>query len=94
VTPVGYTGLPVTSLSSGLADQLKTKGLTTAAGHYDQALSALHEQNWASSNSQLRTTSESVLLELSLARPGSAVTGGGAAIDALQKNGDLPYGPK
>lgn len=93
VTPLGYTGLPIASLSSDLADQLKSKGFTTAAGHYDQALDALRKQNWASSNSQLRTTFESVLLELARARTGSTVVGGGAAIDALQKNGDLPYGP-
>lgn len=93
ITPLGYTGLPVASLASDLADQLSTKGFTTAAGHYDQALSAFQTRNWASSNSQLRTTFESVLIELATRRGGITARGGGGAIDALQSNGDLPFGP-
>jgi hypothetical protein len=93
ITPLGYTGLPVASLASDLADQLSAKGFTTAAGHYDQALNAFHAQNWAASNSQLRTTFESVLLELADRRAGATVSGGGDALNALGKNGDLPYGP-
>ncbi|MFK4804309.1 hypothetical protein ACI3KX_00440 [Microbacterium sp. ZW CA_36] len=93
ITPLGYTGLPVASLASDLADQLSTEGFTTAAGHYDQALNAFHARNWAASNSQLRTTFESVLLELAVRRTGMAAGGGGPAIDALRSNGDLPFGP-
>jgi hypothetical protein len=93
ITPLGYTGLPVASLASDLADQLSTKGFATAAGHYDQALNAFHARDWAASNSQLRTTFESVLLELATRRTGIAAAGGGPAIDALKANGDLPFGP-
>lgn len=93
ITPLGYTGLPVASLASDLADQLSMKGFTTAAGHYDQALNAFHARNWAASNSQLRTTFESVLLELATQRTGTTANGGGRAIDALDTNGDLPFGP-
>ncbi|PPG48988.1 hypothetical protein C5C41_16235 [Rathayibacter sp. AY1E9] len=93
ITSLGYTGLPVAALASDLADQLSTKGFATAAGHYDQALNAFHAQDWAASNGQLRTTFESVLLELATRRAGVSASGGGPAIDALQKNGDLPYGP-
>jgi hypothetical protein len=93
ITPLGYTGLPVTSLASDLAAELGAKGFVTAAGHYDQALNAFHARNWAASNSQLRTTFESVLLELANRRTGTATTGGGRAIDALAANGDLPFGP-
>jgi hypothetical protein len=93
ITPLGYTGLPVVSLASDLANQLSTKGFTTAAGHYDQALNAFHARDWAASNSQLRTTFESVLLELANRRTKTATKGGGRAIDALQANGDLPLGP-
>lgn len=93
ITPLGYTGLPVAALASDLADQLNTKGFSTAAGHYDQALNAFHAQDWAASNSQLRTTFESVLLELANRRAGVSAAGGGRAIDALEKNGDLPFGP-
>jgi hypothetical protein len=92
ITPLGYTGLPVASLASDLANQLTAKGFTTAAGHYDQALTAFHSQNWAASNSQLRTTFESVLIELSTRRTGTTPTQGGPAMDVLEKNGDLPYG--
>lgn len=93
ITPLGYTGLPVVSLASDLADQLSNKGFATAAGHYNQALNAFHAGNWAASNSQLRTTFESVLLELTTRRTTVAVNGGGRAIDALHANGDLPFGP-
>lgn len=93
ITPQGYTGLPVAAFASNLAEQLSTKGFATAAGHYDQALNAFHVQDWAASNGQLRTTFESVLLELASRRAGVSATGGGRAIDALEKNGDLPYGP-
>lgn len=93
ITPLGYSGLPVAALASDLANQLSTKGFATAAGHYDQALNAFHAQNWAASNGQLRTTLESVLLELANRRAGFSGSGGGRAIDALEKNGDLPYGP-
>jgi hypothetical protein len=92
ITPLGYTGLPVASLASDLANQLTAKGFSTAAGHYDQALRAFHAQNWAASNSQLRTTFESVLVELATRRTGTAPTQGGPAMNALQGNGDLPYG--
>jgi DNA-directed RNA polymerase specialized sigma54-like protein len=92
ITPLGYTGLPVASLASDLADQLNTEGFATAAGHYDQALNAFHAQDWAASNSQLRTTFESVLLELASRRAGITAAGGSRAIDALQANGDLPVG--
>lgn len=92
ITPLGYTGLPVASLASDLANQLAAKGFTTAAGHYDQALTAFHSQNWAASNSQLRTTFEAVLTELAMRRTGITLTQGGLAMDALEKNGDLPYG--
>jgi len=93
ITPLGYTGLPVASLGSDLADQLSAKAFATAAGHYDQALNAFHTRDWAASNSQLRTTFESVLLELATRRTGIDATGGGRAIDALEANGDLPFGP-
>jgi len=93
ITPLGFTGLPVASLASDLADQLTAKGFATAAGHYQQALNAFHAQDWAASNSQLRTTFESVLLDLAGRRTGTTVKGGSPAIDALQKNGDLPLGP-
>lgn len=93
ITPLGYTGLPVALLASDLANQLTAEGFTTAAGHYDQALKAFHAQNWAASNSQLRTTFESVLIELAARRTGTAPTQGGPAIDALQGKGYLPYGP-
>lgn len=93
ITPLGFTGLPVASLASDLADQLTAKGFTTAAGHYQQALNAFHSQDWAASNSQLRTTFESVLLDLAARRTGTTPKGGGAAIDALANNGDLPFGP-
>ena len=45
ITPLGYTGLPVASLASDLAEQLTSKGFTTAAGHYDQALNSFHAPN-------------------------------------------------
>ncbi|NQX25690.1 hypothetical protein [Curtobacterium sp. VKM Ac-2852] len=94
VTPLGYTALPVTTLSSDLAAQLNTKGFTTAAGHYDQALNAFRARNWAASNGQLRTTFESVLVELATAHTGTTPTrGGGEAIDALAGKGLLPFGP-
>lgn len=93
ITPMGYTALPVVALASDLASQLTAKNFTTAAGHYDQALNAFHAQDWAASNSQLRTTFESVLIELALRRAGVAAGGGGKAIDALENNGDLSYGP-
>lgn len=93
ITPLGYTGLPVVSLASDLANQLSAKSFATAAGHYDQALNAFHARDWAASNSQLRTTFESVLLELATRRTGIAATGGGRAIEALGANGDLPFGP-
>lgn len=93
ITPLGYTGLPAVSLASDLANKLSTKGFTTAAGHYDQALNAFHARDWAASNSQLRTTFESVLCELATHRTPVAANSGGQALDALQANGDLPYGP-
>jgi len=93
ITPLGYTGLPVSSLSSDLANQLNINSFSIAAGHYDQALNAFHGRDWAASNSQLRTTFESVLLELATRRTGIAPTGGGRAMDALEANGDLPFGP-
>lgn len=93
ITPLGYTGLPVASLASDLAEQLSAKEFATAAGHYDQALNAFHARDWAASNSQLRTTFESVLLELALRRTGATAAGGGRALDALEGNGDLPFGP-
>lgn len=93
ITPLGYTGLPIATLASDLADQLLAKGFATAAGHYDQALNSFHARDWAASNSQLRTTFESVLIDLAERRTGSKASGGGSAIDALQKVGDLPYGP-
>jgi len=40
-----------------------------------------------------RTTFESVLLELAARRTGRATTDGGRAIDALESNGDSPFGP-
>lgn len=93
ITPLGYTGLPVVLLASDLANNLTAKGFTTAAGHYDQAITAFHARSWAASNSQLRTTFESVLLELATRRTGTTASGGSRAIDALQANGDLPTGP-
>lgn len=93
ITPTGHTGLPVVSLSSDLAKVLDDEGFSTAAGHYDQALDAFLNGNWAASNAQLRTTLESVLCEIANRRTGSAVTAGGKAIEALAKNGDLPFGP-
>lgn len=93
ITPLGYTGLPVASLASDLAEQLSAKGFMVAAGHYDQALNAFHAQSWAASNGQLRTTFESVLLELASRRAGVTLSGGGDALNALENNGDLPYGP-
>ena len=93
ITPLGYTGLPVVSLASDLAKQLNAKGFKTAAGHYNQALNAFHKRDWAASNSQLRPAFESVLLELAIRRTGTPARGGGAAIDALEANGDLPFGP-
>jgi hypothetical protein len=93
ITPLGYTGLPVVSLASDLADQLSAEGFVTAAGHYDQALNAFHARDWAASNSQLRTAFESVLIELAARRTTVAASGGGRAIDDLEANGDLPFGP-
>lgn len=93
ITPLGYTGLSVASLASDLANQLTAKGFATAAGHYDQALKAFHAQNWAASNSQLRTTFESVLVELAMRRTSATPTQAGPAIEALKANGDLPFGP-
>lgn len=93
ITPLGYTGLPVALLASDLTNQLSEEGFTTAAGHYDQALKAFHAQNWAASNGQLRTTFESVLIELAARRTGTVPMQGGPAIEALQARGDLPYGP-
>ena len=93
ITALGYTGLPVSSLASDLSNQLKSKGFVTAAGHYNQALNSFHATDWAASNSQLRTTFESVLMQLAATRTGVTPGGGGSAIDALQKKGYLPFGP-
>lgn len=93
ITPLGYTALPVSALSSDLADKLRTAGFPVAASHYDQALDAFLGRNWAASNSQLRTTFEAVLLELAGMHTGTTPSGGGSAIDALKKQGILDYGP-
>lgn len=90
---LGYTALPVATLSSDLADQLSTKGFPIAAGHYDQALTAFRKRSWAASNGQLRTTFESVLIELATTHTGVVPSGGGAAIEALAGKDLLPYGP-
>ncbi|WP_433673807.1 hypothetical protein [Microbacterium gorillae] len=92
ITPLGYSELPVATLSSDLSQQLVNEGFAVAAGHYDQALAAFHRQDWAASNSQLRTTFESVVKELLTRRTGAVATGGGAAINALQTAGALVPG--
>lgn len=60
------SALPKELETSALQDELDillTKfELTTAKGHLDQALSNFRDSNWASSNSQIRTFFESVLL--------------------------------
>lgn len=92
ITPLGYSELPVATLSADLSEQLVNEGFAVAAGHYDQALAAFHRQDWAASNSQLRTTFESVVSDLLSRRTGANVSGGGA-INALQKIGALDPGP-
>ncbi|MDY0913669.1 hypothetical protein [Rathayibacter festucae] len=94
ITPMGLAELPIAPLASDLAGQLTVKGFVTAAGHYQQALEAFHAGNWASSNSQLRTTFESVLLDLAEHRTGTRPASGGAANDVLTNNGDLTFGPE
>lgn len=93
ISPIGLVGVPVPPLASDVGIQLTGHSFPTAAGHYEQALDGFNRRKWASSNSQLRSTFEDVLVELAVRRTGSRPSGGGRALDALQKNGDLPAGP-
>jgi len=77
VSEFGLTELPIAPLVSDLSDRLNSLGLIVASGHYRQALGNFRASNWAAANGQLRSTFESVLLDIALLRTGSRPAGGG-----------------
>lgn len=83
IAPLGDEDVPLTTSATALAEQLKSRGLGTAANHFDQAFTSLAAGRWEASNGQLRATLEDVLVEITRRKFGWAGDKGGQALDVL-----------
>jgi hypothetical protein len=73
---------------------LARQGLTTASGHYRQAVAALGAGRWASSNSQVRSMVESLFLELPALLQLTKATSVPSAVDILRKQNLSGFGSR
>ena len=82
-------GAQMVSEVTWIGEELKRRGWTTAAGHYQQAVENFADGKWASANGQLRSFFESVMTPAG----GTAGSSGSgqvqAGIDALDAAGQL-----
>jgi len=83
---LGAGALPLVDETTALQRVLGQLGLTTAAGHYKQAVEGNAAGKWASANGQLRATFESVLVAIGKKlNPNANAQNGGGAINAIDK---------
>ena len=87
IDPVGAGEIPLSPQISDLENELLDQGFAVAANHYGQAFTAFKDQNWEACNAAIRTTVESFLVEVAVAKAGFVVPsgqgGGGPAIQKL-----------
>jgi hypothetical protein len=95
LNPVGGGAVPLVNDTSALERLLTAHGLATAAGHYQQSVEAHANRRWASANSQLRATLESVLVHVANEiNPTAHAAQGGAALNAIDKAGAFEKGER
>ena len=89
ILPLGEEDVPLTAAATALATELRSRGLSTAAEHFDQAFDSLADRRWEAANGQLRAAFEDVLVEATRRKYGWSGTKGGVALDALHGKGAL-----
>ncbi|MFD0033050.1 hypothetical protein ACFVJK_33205 [Streptomyces sp. NPDC127172] len=94
ILPFDSSQAPLHQEMTALENDLSDRGYTTALGHYQLALKHFAEQDHPSSNSQLRTTLESLIVSLAVEHAGYVDNGkanqGGVAIKKLYAVGGQP----
>lgn len=94
IFPFDSSQAPLHQEMTALEGDLSDRGYTTALGHYRLALKHFAEQDHPSSNSQLRTTLESLIVSLAVDHAGYVDNGkanqGGVAIKKLYAVGGQP----
>jgi len=82
-------GVEVAQETSFLEDDMSNRGWGTAAGHYRQALDALADGKWASTNGQLRSMFEDLVPSIAEAVSGKRPKEIQGCLDQLRKHGLL-----
>jgi hypothetical protein len=89
IMPLGDEDVPLTGAASSLAMDLRSRGLLTAAEHFDQAIESFADGRWEAANGQLRAAFEDVLVKTARRLYGWSGNSGGQALDVLHGKGAL-----